>query len=43
MARFLVTRGLWLIVLEILVVRCLGWQFNVDYQVTVLTVLWALG
>jgi Predicted membrane protein len=39
---FLVTRGLWLILLEITVVRFL-WQFNVDYKLTVLNVLWALG
>jgi uncharacterized membrane protein len=30
-------------VLELTVVRCLGFQFNVDYQVTGLIVLWALG
>ena len=40
---YLATRGLWLIVLEVVVLRCLGWQFNVDYHVTMLTVLWALG
>ena len=40
---FLVTRGLWLIVLELTLVRCLGFQFNVDYRVTMLLVLWALG
>lgn len=39
---FLVTRGAWLILLELTVMRFL-WQFNVDYQATVLTVLWALG
>jgi uncharacterized membrane protein len=33
----------WLIVLELTVVRCLGFQFNVDYQVTMLVVIWALG
>lgn len=43
LSRFLLTRGLWLIFLEIVVVRCLGWQFNFDYRVTILTVLWALG
>jgi uncharacterized membrane protein len=43
LSRYLFTRGLWLIVLEVLVVRCFGWQFNFDYQVTLLTVLWALG
>ncbi len=40
---FLLTRGLWLIVLELIVVRCLGFQFNIDYRVTMLVVLWALG
>jgi len=40
---FLFTRGLWLIFLEVSVVRCLGWQFNFDYHVTILNVLWALG
>jgi uncharacterized membrane protein len=43
LSRFLVTRGLWLIALELTVVRCLGFQFNVDYRVTMLLVLWALG
>jgi uncharacterized membrane protein len=43
LSRFLLTRGLWLIFLEFVVVRCLGWQFNFDYHLTVLTVLWALG
>ena len=40
---FLFTRGLWLIVLETVVTRCLGWQFNFDYHVLMLIVLWALG
>jgi uncharacterized membrane protein len=39
----LFTRGLWLIVLELTLVRCFGYQFNVDYRVTFLLVLWALG
>lgn len=43
LSRFLVTRGLWLIVLEAVVVRCLAYQFNVDFRVTMLVVLWALG
>lgn len=42
LSRFLFTRGLWLIVLEFTVGR-FGLQFNVDYKVTVLLVLWALG
>ncbi len=40
---FLFTRGLWLIFLELVVVRCLGWQFNFDYHLILLNVLWALG
>jgi uncharacterized membrane protein len=40
---FLLTRGLWLIFLELVVTRCLGWQFNFDYHVLLLLVLWALG
>jgi uncharacterized membrane protein len=40
---FLLTRGLWLIFLELVVSRGLGWQFNFDYRVTLLIVLWALG
>ncbi|HET8763130.1 MAG TPA: heparan-alpha-glucosaminide N-acetyltransferase domain-containing protein [Gemmatimonadales bacterium] len=42
LARFLVTRGLWLILLELTVMRFLL-QFNFDYKVTIITVLWALG
>ncbi len=43
LSRFLFTRGVWLIFLEIVVVRCLGWQFNFDYRLLILNVLWALG
>src|SRR5580693_6988900 len=43
LSRFLFTRGLWLIFLELVVMRCFGWQFNFDYRVTLLLVLWALG
>ena len=43
LSRFLWTRGVWLIFLDAVVVRCLGLQFNFDYRVTVLNVLWALG
>lgn len=42
-ASFLVTRGLWLIVLEVVVMRCLAYQFNFDFKVTLLFILWALG
>jgi uncharacterized membrane protein len=40
---FLLTRGLWLIFLEAVVLRCFAYQFNVDFRVTMLVVLWALG
>jgi uncharacterized membrane protein len=43
LSRFLATRGLWLIFLEVVVLRCLSYQFNFDYRVTILLVLWALG
>ena len=42
LARFLVSRGLWLIFLELTVMR-FALQFNLDYQLTIVTVLWALG
>jgi uncharacterized membrane protein len=43
LSRFLFTRGLWLIFLEVTVTRWLGWQFNFDYHLVLLIVLWALG
>ena len=43
LSQFLFTRGLWLIFLELVVVRCFGWQFNFDYRLIMLIVLWALG
>jgi uncharacterized membrane protein len=43
LARFLFSRGLWLLFLEVVVVRCFGLQFNFDYRVTLLEVIWALG
>src|SRR5215471_6352692 len=43
LSRFLLTRGLWLVFLDAVVIRCLAFQFNADYHVTVLNVLWALG
>ncbi len=43
LSRFLFSRGLWLIFLELTLFRCLGFQFNFDYHVTLLNVLWALG
>ena len=43
LSRFLLTRGLWLIFLELVPLRVLGFQFNFDYRVTMLFILWALG
>ncbi len=43
LSRFLFTRGLWLIFLEVVVLRCLALQFNFDYRLTMLVVIWALG
>ena len=43
LSRFLFTRGVWLIFLDLVVMRCFAYQFNFDYRVTMLLVLWALG
>ncbi len=43
LSRFLFTRGLWLIFLDLVLFRCLALQFNFDYHTTVINVLWALG
>ena len=40
---FLFTRGVWLLVLELTLFRCFAYQFNVDYRITLLVILWALG
>ena len=42
LSRFLLTRGLWLALLDPTVLRAVL-QFNLDYRVTILNVLWALG
>ena len=39
---YLLTRGAWLLLLEITVAR-FGWQFNLDYGYTGALVFWALG
>jgi uncharacterized membrane protein len=40
---FLLARGIWLIVAELVLARCFAYQFNVDYRITLLLVLWAAG
>jgi uncharacterized membrane protein len=41
-ALWLLTRGIWLVILEVTIVR-LGWQFNIDYSLIFLQVIWAIG
>jgi len=42
-ARFLATRGIWLVILEFTYVLCLGWKMNFAYDQIYLIVIWALG
>ncbi|MEO7997218.1 MAG: heparan-alpha-glucosaminide N-acetyltransferase domain-containing protein [Gemmatimonadaceae bacterium] len=43
LSQFLFTRGLWLLFVEAVIMRCFAYQFNFDYRATFLIVLWALG
>jgi len=43
LAFFLLSRGLWLVVLDLFVVHTFGWWFNFDYHLLYGDVLWALG
>lgn len=40
---FLLTRGLWLILLEVLVITPLGWSFQLDLALIRLQVIWVIG
>src|SRR5207247_553451 len=40
---FLLTRGLWLVLLDLFFVHTFGWWFNFDYHLLYGDVLWALG
>jgi uncharacterized membrane protein len=42
LSRFLVTRGLWLLVVEVTIVK-LAWTFNLDPRAVALQVIWAIG
>lgn len=42
LAKFLWTRGFWIVFLEVTVVN-IGWQFNFDFDRVALAVMWALG
>jgi uncharacterized membrane protein len=43
LSTFLVTRGLWIIFLDLTFVKCFGFYFTFDYSFIVLIVIWALG
>ena len=42
LSRFLLTRGLWLVFLELTFVR-LAWEFNFNYSFAFVQVIWAIG
>ena len=43
LSRYLIMRGLLFVVLELTLIRGMAYQFNFDYQVTLLLVIWVLG
>ena len=43
LAWFLLSRGLWLALLEVTWVRCLGWEFNFDFHSIGVGTLWSIG
>lgn len=42
LSKFLLTRGVWLVFLELTVIR-LGWMFDLSYSFGALQVIWAIG
>jgi uncharacterized membrane protein len=41
-SRFLLTRGLWLVAVEVIIVN-FGWMFDITYSVVMLQVIWVIG
>jgi uncharacterized membrane protein len=43
LSSFLLSRGLWLILLEVLIITPFGWSFRFDWSLTRLQVIWVIG